>query len=118
MRLATQCLPYRIAEIPDPGSRGFLLEFNEHQLEGFVVRSGQQIYVYRNRCPHTGVSLDWAESGFLSYDQQLIQCAMHGALFSIEEGVCLWGPCVGDRLEKLDFETDKDGRIYIDCTDQ
>lgn len=88
----------RLDELPDPGSRGMSLTLGERQYDIFLVRRAEQVYGYLNRCPHTGAPLDWMPDRFLSIDQQHIQCAMHGALFRPEDGVCVAGPCAGDRL--------------------
>ena len=84
----------RLAEIPDPGSRGFELE------EGaiFLVRRGAVLAAYVNSCPHTGGPLDWVEDQFLDLERRRILCATHGALFRLEDGECLAGPCKGKGL--------------------
>ncbi len=68
----------------------------------FLVYHNNKIYSYLNRCPHTGVNLDWIPHQFLDSNNELIQCATHGALFNIEEGLCLRGPCVGDKLQSIE----------------
>jgi nitrite reductase/ring-hydroxylating ferredoxin subunit len=37
---------------------------------------------------------------------------MHGAEFTIDEGLCLVGPCYGDRLEAVMIEI-KDGYLHV-----
>ncbi|MDF1691215.1 MAG: Rieske 2Fe-2S domain-containing protein [Zhongshania sp.] len=88
-----------INEITDPGSKGF--KFSDQSF--FAVRLHGKVYVYRNRCPHLGIELNWQEDQFLDYDNSLIQCATHGALFIIENGSCVAGPCVGKTLEAVPF---------------
>lgn len=88
--------------IEEPGSLGFDLDGDEGGL--FVVRHDSCVFAYRNRCPHTGAPLDWSPDQFLDPDGALIQCAMHGALFSIDTGECLHGPCVGASLEPLPIQ--------------
>ncbi|MFO7603664.1 MAG: Rieske 2Fe-2S domain-containing protein, partial [Gammaproteobacteria bacterium] len=62
MTLPTRiCLPFMVADIPDPGSRDFSLPQGATELAGFVVHQGGEIYAYRNQCPHTGVALNWQE---------------------------------------------------------
>lgn len=85
----------RLDELPDPGSRGFL--HNGQAL--FAVRQGQQVFVYENRCPHRGISLEWVPDQFLDSSGRLIQCATHGALFLPETGECVSGPCPGTFLK-------------------
>ncbi|MHB8474346.1 MAG: Rieske (2Fe-2S) protein [Gammaproteobacteria bacterium] len=70
----------------------------------FVVLRGESVHAYINSCPHTGAPLDWLPNLFLSADGQLIQCALHGALFRIEDGVCVAGPCAGARLKRQAIE--------------
>ena len=64
----------------------------------FVVRRGTQVFAYRNHCPHTGSPLDWQPDQFLNLDRTLIQCATHMALFRIDDGRCVSGPCKGEAL--------------------
>jgi nitrite reductase/ring-hydroxylating ferredoxin subunit len=88
----------RLDDIPDGASRGF-----GPALGGFTglfaVRQGDRAFVYVNCCPHVGASLDWAPDRFLTADGAAIVCAVHGALFQIEDGVCTAGPCLGKGLE-------------------
>ena len=85
----------------DPGSLGFSLVWRGEQLEGFLVRRDGAVYAYRNRCPHVGAPLDWSPDQFLDADGRFVQCAMHGALFEIDTGRCVQGPCVNRSLEPL-----------------
>ena len=85
---------------------------NEATAQYFLIYHKNTIFSYLNRCPHTGVNLDWVAHQFLDRNHEFIQCATHGALFSIKEGLCLRGPCVGDKLqivENVVFE----GNIYL-----
>ena len=45
--------------------------------------------------------LDWVPDQFLAPEKDMIQCATHGALFRIEDGHCLAGPCTGENLTPL-----------------
>jgi len=91
----------RLDELADPGSRGLSFTHDGRNYDVFVVRSGTSAYVYLNCCPHTGAPLDWMPDQFLSADLHFIQCAMHAALFRIDDGVCVAGPCTGDALTRL-----------------
>jgi nitrite reductase/ring-hydroxylating ferredoxin subunit len=106
-----QRLLCQLADIPDGGCRGF-----PPAPGGFVglfaVRQGDSVLIYVNACPHLGVSLDWAQDRFLSADGSRIVCATHGAEFAIPDGVCLRGPCFGDRLEQVPVEL-KDGAVLV-----
>jgi nitrite reductase/ring-hydroxylating ferredoxin subunit len=88
----------RLDDLKDPGSRGFPVFLAEEMLDIFVVRQGEHVYGYLNRCPHTRGPLDWLPDQFLDLACEYIQCATHGALFRIADGLCVYGPCAGDRL--------------------
>ena len=101
-----------VDDLTDGESRGFSVKLEHATLEGFFVRSDGAIYAYRNSCPHTGAPLDWTPDNFLDMDGALIQCAVHGALFQIDTGLCVYGPCVNQRLEALPIEI-SEGRILL-----
>ena len=88
-------------ELADPGAKGFTMGEGDWPLRGFVVRRGDSVRAYVNHCPHAGFPLNWSPDAFLAPDAPLILCAMHGALFEIETGLCLSGPCNGQRLRAL-----------------
>lgn len=87
----------RLEDIPDPG--GIDLEIDGEAC--FAVRQGQSVHLFRNRCPHVGLPLNLLPGRFLDYDRQYIQCSSHGALFEIDSGHCIAGPCHGQHLESL-----------------
>lgn len=103
----------RTDEIADPGSRGFSLQLAGETLELLVVKREGQAYAYRNRCPHTGVNLEWRADQFLDLTESYIQCATHGALFRVDDGFCLRGPCAGQSLQSLTLH-ERDGWLYIE----
>ncbi|MBR9805004.1 Rieske 2Fe-2S domain-containing protein [bacterium] len=100
-----------IDDIPDEASKGFQLD----GLALFAVKKAGAVYVYKNQCPHLGVQLEWLDDQFLDSEQALIQCATHGALFIIESGLCVSGPCLGEQLQTVRHEI-KDGNILVDLT--
>jgi nitrite reductase/ring-hydroxylating ferredoxin subunit len=85
----------RLDALADPGSRGFEVETEDGPESCMLVRRDGAVFAYRNRCPHVGAPLDWAPGQFLDTEGRLIQCAFHGALFLMESGECIRGPCVG-----------------------
>src|SRR5690606_5054807 len=99
------CAPLELAE---GQSRGFVID----QLNLLAVRRGGQVYVYLNRCPHRGIALEWQKDDFLADSGSLIRSATHGALFLIESGECVAGPCEGQALQMLECREDENG-IWI-----
>ncbi len=91
----------RFDELADPDSRGFALQTAAGPQDIFIVRRGAEAFAYVNHCPHTGSPLDWLPDQFLSLDRRLIQCALHAALFRIEDGRCVAGPCAGQALTSV-----------------
>lgn len=96
------CAPQHLSESQ---SRGFLL----NGINLLAVRREGQVYAYINRCPHRGIPLEWQPDQFLDHSQSLIQCATHGALFLIESGECVAGPCSGQSLTALVCREDAEG---------
>ncbi|WP_041354591.1 Rieske (2Fe-2S) protein [Nitrosococcus halophilus] len=97
-----------LEELPEYGTRGFAIG----QQEIFVIRQATQIWAYMNRCPHTGVTLNWVPDQFLDWEGRYVQCATHGALFRFEDGLCLAGPCPGTHLEPVPLSL-IGGEIYL-----
>jgi nitrite reductase/ring-hydroxylating ferredoxin subunit len=106
----------RLDELQDPGSRGVMLQQGDRLQDVLVVRRGQGVYAYINSCPHTGSPLDWNEHEFLSLDKRYIQCAMHAALFRLEDGICVAGPCTGASLTAIAVEVEADLVIFSPAT--
>jgi nitrite reductase/ring-hydroxylating ferredoxin subunit len=65
---------------------------------GFVARRGDAVFGYIDRCPHAGLPLAGLEGQFLTREGGLILCSHHAALFRIEDGYCIAGPCAGRSL--------------------
>lgn len=78
----------------------------------FVVHKHGQFYAYRNQCPHLGIELEWQADQFLDSEGSLIQCATHGALFLIDSGDCIAGPCQGRALTAIPCEV-REGQLWV-----
>ena len=91
----------RSQDLPEGSSRGFIVDTCHGREDMFLVCKNGQLFGYRNSCPHTGSPLDWVPDRFLNLDGDLIQCATHDALFRIEDGTCIAGPCVGKVLQPV-----------------
>lgn len=102
----------RLAEIADPGTKGFSLPGAQIPDEYFLVHWFGQVYAYRNVCPHAARFLNFKPDSFLTRDRTLIICAGHGALFEPKDGRCIAGPCVGMALESLPAAVE-DGLVVV-----
>jgi len=87
-----------IDQIADPGARNFVLQIRDAFFHGFVVRRGDQVHGFVDSCPHMGLPLSQKLDDYLTPRKDYIVCAWHGALFRPEDGVCVGGPCTGQRL--------------------
>lgn len=99
----------RLDEIEDGGSKGPI------PVEGkdiFLVRQGHAVYGYVNACPHIYASLEFMPDEFLDDSGDYIVCATHGALFRIEDGECVAGPCKGDMLTPVPL-TVENGEVRL-----
>ncbi len=82
-------------------AEGQFREFDVGDQPCFIFRRNGDLLGYRNRCPHLGITLNWAPERFMDLDQCFIHCSTHGALFTPEDGTCIAGPCQGDQLAPL-----------------
>ena len=103
---------FLLSDVEEDNSKGFELP-NGQSL--FAVRKDGQLFVYFNNCPHLDVALEWQEDQFLDSDKALIQCCNHGALFIIENGECVAGPCLGDSLQALPFRIENN-QVSVDIS--
>jgi len=89
----------------DDGDSGVAFANYDGRTQGFiVVRQGDQAYVYINSCPHIGAPLDFTPGRFLTPKKDFILCSTHGALFRIEDGHCVSGPCAEQKLTSVPVE--------------
>lgn len=97
-----------INEIPEQGAKELIIDGNGF----FAVKIEGAITIYHNNCPHLGLPLQWQQDQFLNHDKSLILCSTHGALFEIESGFCIAGPCENQSLKMADFYI-KNEHVYI-----
>jgi naringenin degradation protein FdeD len=106
----------RIEDIPDGAARGFD-PFADGEPSMFIVRRGERLYAYRDRCPHQGTRMGWRRDGYLNGAGDRIVCYGHGAEFDVETGRCVHGPCPGQALEPVSLEVSAAGDICISGED-
>jgi len=97
------CPLSELSNLTEQQTRGFTVA----DIDLFIVKLDNEIIAYRNNCPHLGVPLNWQPDTFLSLDNTHIQCSTHGALFTLDKGDCIAGPCVGQSLQTLTTHQDK-----------
>ena len=104
----------RLDDIAVPGSKGFGFGSGAMRREIFVVRDGTGdhggVHGFENVCPHEDMILDAVPDQFLTLDKKYILCVNHWARFRIDDGVCIHGPCKGQRLTTVAVEV-VDGQV-------
>lgn len=99
-----------LADLDDPGTRGFRFREGSRLFAGFVLREGGTVRGFVDSCPHAGWPLSALPDRYLTRDARHILCAGHGALFSLE-GRCVAGPCLGERLSEWPVEV-RGGEVF------
>ena len=110
-----RAIPQKLCEInqiADDGSAGFVAEKNGKKKSFIVVRKKNKVFVYVNSCPHIGTPLDFFPGRFLNPNKNLIMCSTHGALFRVNDGFCISGPCAEQSLPKVPINIVK-GSIFL-----
>ena len=87
----------------EEGGRGvrFPVTAGGEDRTGFVIRYGNIIYGYLNRCAHVPIELDWNEGEFFESSGLYLMCSTHGAIYMPETGRCAGGPCRGGSLRSI-----------------
>jgi len=88
----------KLDEIIEAGTKEYRITVSGIEQDIFIVYHNHKFYGYKNICPHHELSLNWMPDMFLDYERSLIQCSNHDAKFRIEDGECIAGPCIGERL--------------------
>lgn len=96
----------------DELSEGNTLEVFINGVSLILVQHEGEAIAYWNSCPHLSVPLNWGPNRFLDPSKTHLQCATHGALFQISDGLCISGPCMDDQLDRVLLEQDQE-HIYI-----
>ena len=103
-----------LADLADGKSKGFPPP--PGGLTGlFAVRQADTVFVYVNECPHIGTPLDWLPDRFFDSSGDHLLCGTHGALFRPQDGLCVRGPCVGQRLAPAPISVE-DGAVVLSLT--
>ena len=102
----------KLEDIEDGESAALVAELDGQRTSLIAVRKDGEIYLYINSCPHILAPLDFMPGRFLTPEKDMILCSTHGALFRIEDGECVHGPCSGKRLDPVSC-TVRDGAVWL-----
>lgn len=94
--------------LPEQSTKG--VEFDNEEI--ILVNWFGSIFAYLNHCPHAGWPLNFDPDKFLDDEGRYLQCSNHMALFEVEDGTCVAGPCPGEKLTPVEVQI-RDGDIYL-----
>jgi len=103
-----------LADLIEGEARG-LREPDAKRDYGFVIRRGEQVFAWRNDCPHVGyqgTSMAWKKDEYLTQDRTHVLCAGHGARFEITTGRGVSDPCKGLELTPVSTKITPDGQLF------
>ncbi|MBL8509784.1 Rieske (2Fe-2S) protein [Chitinimonas sp. JJ19] len=63
-----------------------------------LLRSGEVVYGYVNRCAHFGVPLAKQQEQLIFKPHESVSCNVHYARYRWQDGVCVAGECTGAAL--------------------
>lgn len=94
----------KTSDIPVDGAKEVFVDG-----QGIVIASRDgQLFAYANWCPHLGIELNFSPDEFMDSDNHFLMCANHGALFEVESGNCVSGPCSGQNLKPVKLTVEGD----------
>jgi len=78
-----------------------------------LVRRHGAVFGYLDACPHYagGTPMAWKNHAYLNGEGSHLACHSHGALFDIETGECVLGPCLGQSLTKVPIRITEVGGV-------
>jgi nitrite reductase/ring-hydroxylating ferredoxin subunit len=92
----------------EPDERG-------HPRQAIVVRTDDgTLLAYRNECKHIPIPLDLFRGDFLDETRRHLVCVTHGALYRVEDGACVAGPCDGESLDPLPIRIEGSDVFVLD----
>lgn len=87
-----------VDDLPEQATKG--IEYDDQEV--ILVNWFGKFFAYLNNCPHAGWPLNFDPDKFLDDEGRYLQCSNHMALFEVEDGSCVAGPCPGERLTPIE----------------
>jgi nitrite reductase/ring-hydroxylating ferredoxin subunit len=97
-------------ELPADTGRVFTWGSGKTATGVIVLRAGDRVTAYVNRCPHFSIPLDHATH--VAVFREYVLCSHHYAAFRMSDGYCVEGPCEGATLTPVAIVI-TDGRIRL-----
>jgi nitrite reductase/ring-hydroxylating ferredoxin subunit len=78
-----------------------------------LLRDGQQVHAFVNRCAHFGVPLAARQEQLIYQPRQSLTCNVHYARYDWTSGRCLSGECDEESLSPLPLVVDANGALRV-----
>ena len=110
--LPSNVLICSIVDVTEGMARGFTVAGQRQKV--IVLRKNDQLHAYWDACPHYtgGTPMAWKSDAYLNGEGTHLACHSHGALFDIETGDCVLGPCLGQSLTRIDLNITAKGEVF------
>lgn len=87
--------------IPNDGALLVTLSLTSHPYKIILLRSGETVLGYLNRCAHFGVPLASKVEHLYIKPNESLACSVHSARYRWTDGLCIRGDCEGEYLLKI-----------------
>ncbi|RAX41159.1 Rieske (2Fe-2S) protein [Rhizobium tropici] len=103
----------RTEDIGEGKARGFG-PVGGYRRKIIVLRKEGRLHAWLDACPHypQGTPMAWRSNAYLNGDGTHIACHSHGALFDMETGECVLGPCLGQGLTRVELTVTEEGEVF------
>lgn len=103
-----------VDDVAEGQARGFgPLEGSKRKV--IVIRRNGVLHAWLDACPHysTGTPMAWKTDAYLNGERTHLTCHSHNALFEIDTGECVLGPCLGQSLTRIEIAVDEEGDVFV-----
>lgn len=77
-----------------------------------LVDERGEVRAYVNQCKHLPIPIDSGSREFFDAEGTHLLCGTHGALFRLDDGMCVRGPCRGLPLDPVEVVVE-DGDVVL-----
>lgn len=95
---ATGTVLAHVSQVPDGGAHLVTLEGEPKPYKIILLRTGDQMLAYVNRCAHFGVPLAEKVDYLGIRPHESFRCSVHYARYRWQDGYCESGDCEGESL--------------------
>ncbi len=93
-----------LRELPDGGAAFWSCGEGKESFRLIVLRSGDAVFGYVNRCAHFGVPLAEKIEQLIFKPHQSLSCNVHYARYGWQDGGCQSGDCDGEGLLRVPLD--------------